>query len=85
VAHHKKRLGMHGRGFSAPGSFTPLSQGGAAGWAMSHPTHAALPSPMVHLVLDLCKLREIKQCKILGGLLLSKLVREYKSSTVVKY
>ncbi|KAI6134896.1 HSF-type DNA-binding-domain-containing protein [Pisolithus croceorrhizus] len=30
------------RGFSAPGSFTPLSQGGAAGWGTSYP-RAALP------------------------------------------
>lgn len=30
------------RGFSAPGSFTPLSQGNAAGWGTSYP-RAALP------------------------------------------
>ncbi|KAI6047363.1 HSF-type DNA-binding-domain-containing protein [Pisolithus marmoratus] len=30
------------RGFSAPGSFTPLSQGGAAGWGTSYP-RAPLP------------------------------------------
>ncbi|KAF8897365.1 HSF-type DNA-binding-domain-containing protein [Infundibulicybe gibba] len=31
------------RGFSAPGSFTPLSQGGAAGWGTSYPPRSALP------------------------------------------
>ncbi|KAH7903536.1 HSF-type DNA-binding-domain-containing protein [Hygrophoropsis aurantiaca] len=31
------------RGFSAPGSFTPLSQGGAAGWGTSYPRSALPP------------------------------------------
>ncbi|KIL00361.1 hypothetical protein PAXRUDRAFT_129995 [Paxillus rubicundulus Ve08.2h10] len=35
-------LGGRARGFSAPGSFTPLNQGGAAGWGSSYP-RAALP------------------------------------------
>ncbi|KAF9221875.1 hypothetical protein BS17DRAFT_803062 [Gyrodon lividus] len=35
-------MGGRARGFSAPGSFTPLSQGGAAGWGTSYP-RAALP------------------------------------------
>lgn len=35
--------GMRARGFSAPGSFTPLSQGGAAGWGTSYPGRSALP------------------------------------------
>ncbi|KAH8113367.1 HSF-type DNA-binding-domain-containing protein [Phellopilus nigrolimitatus] len=42
------------RGFSAPGSFTPLSQGGAAGWGQSYPRNALPPltvpsdPPMTH-------------------------------------
>lgn len=34
---------MRARGFSAPGSFTPLSQGGAAGWNTSYPGRQPLP------------------------------------------
>ncbi|KAF7983978.1 hypothetical protein HWV62_18422 [Athelia sp. TMB] len=42
--HHKSNSGgMRARGFSAPGSFTPLSQGGAAGWGTSYPGRSALP------------------------------------------
>ncbi|TFK43356.1 HSF-type DNA-binding-domain-containing protein [Crucibulum laeve] len=41
------------RGFSAPGSFTPLSQGGAAGWGTSYPRSAlpplTVPSDPPHL------------------------------------
>ena len=43
-SHHKSGSGgMRARGFSAPGSFTPLSQGGAAGWTTSYPGRSALP------------------------------------------
>lgn len=42
--HHKSNSGgMRARGFSAPGSFTPLNQGGAAGWGGSYPGRSALP------------------------------------------
>jgi hypothetical protein len=41
------------RGFSAPGSFTPLSQGGAAGWGASYPRSnlppLTVPSDPPHL------------------------------------
>jgi hypothetical protein len=41
------------RGFSAPGSFTPLSQGGSAGWGTSYPRSAlpplTVPSDPPHL------------------------------------
>lgn len=43
MMHHKNGSGMRARGFSAPGSFTPLSQGGAAGWGTSYPGRSALP------------------------------------------
>ena len=45
---HKLVSGAMGRarGFSAPGSFTPLGQGGAAGWNTSYP-RSALPPLMV--------------------------------------
>ncbi|KAF8165160.1 HSF-type DNA-binding-domain-containing protein [Crassisporium funariophilum] len=43
---HKLVGGARARGFSAPGSFTPLSQGGAAGWGNSY-TRSALPPLMV--------------------------------------
>ena len=36
-------LNGRARGFSAPGSFTPLSQGAAAGWGSSYPRHALPP------------------------------------------
>lgn len=44
AAHHKAvGAGLRARGFSAPGSFTPLSQSGSAGWGTSYPGRAALP------------------------------------------
>jgi len=43
---HKIGAAGRARGFSAPGSFTPLSQGGAAGWGTSYP-RSALPPLMV--------------------------------------
>ncbi|KAG5648658.1 hypothetical protein DXG03_000004 [Asterophora parasitica] len=39
---HKAAMVGRARGFSAPGSFTPLTQGAAAGWGTSYP-RAALP------------------------------------------
>ena len=40
MSHHKNGSGMRARGFSAPGSFTPLN---AAGWGTSYPGRSALP------------------------------------------
>ncbi|KAF5388038.1 hypothetical protein D9615_000234 [Tricholomella constricta] len=40
---HKPGMGGRARGFSAPGSFTPLSQGGTAGWGTSYPRSALPP------------------------------------------
>ncbi|KAH9951782.1 HSF-type DNA-binding-domain-containing protein [Amylocystis lapponica] len=42
----RSSIGARARGFSAPGSFTPLSQPGAAGWATSYP-RSTLPPLMV--------------------------------------
>ncbi|KAF9246959.1 HSF-type DNA-binding-domain-containing protein [Melanogaster broomeanus] len=44
-------LGGRSRGFSAPGSFTPLSQPGAAGWGTSYPRALpplTVPDPLSH-------------------------------------
>lgn len=50
---HKPGQIGRARGFSAPGSFTPLSQGGAAGWGTSYPRSAlpplTVPSDPPHL------------------------------------
>jgi hypothetical protein len=50
---HKLGAVGRARGFSAPGSFTPLSQGGAAGWGTSYPRSAlpplTVPSDTPHL------------------------------------
>ena len=40
---HKIGVAGRARGFSAPGSFTPLSQGGSAGWGTSYPRSALPP------------------------------------------
>ncbi|EGO01842.1 hypothetical protein SERLA73DRAFT_166349 [Serpula lacrymans var. lacrymans S7.3] len=42
-SHKGLSQGGRARGFSAPGSFTPLSQGGAAGWGTSYPRSALPP------------------------------------------
>ncbi|KAG5637058.1 hypothetical protein H0H81_005970 [Sphagnurus paluster] len=41
--HHKSGIVGRARGFSAPGSFTPLAQGGAGGWGQSYPRSALPP------------------------------------------
>lgn len=50
---HKMGVPGRARGFSAPGSFTPLSQGGSAGWGTSYPRSAlpplTVPSDPPHL------------------------------------
>ncbi|RDB22508.1 hypothetical protein Hypma_010380 [Hypsizygus marmoreus] len=50
---HKVGAVGRARGFSAPGSFTPLSQGGAAGWGSNYPRSAlpplTVPSDPPHL------------------------------------
>ena len=52
VAHHKSGTNVRARGLSAPGSFTPLSQGGAAGWNTSYPPSGRSPLPPLTVPSD---------------------------------